>query len=102
MAGTRPGHDARQRQLVLPTWPSECLPEKRRKSTRPRRPAAKNLDGSDWGVLVIVTTIMLDPSNDRYNEKLVERLSRAANEYLARSSEAAAFVLVNRMRQWPR
>jgi hypothetical protein len=62
---------------------------------------AKNLDGSEWGVLVIVTTMELDPKSDRYNERLVERLSRAANGYLARSSEATAFVLVNRMRQWP-
>ena len=62
---------------------------------------ARNLDGSEWDVLVIVTTIVLDPNNDRYNDTLVERLSRAANGYLARSSEATAFVLVNRMRQWP-
>jgi hypothetical protein len=49
-----------------------------------------------------VTTIELDPNNDRYNERLVETLSRAANGYLARSSEATAFVLVNRMRHWHR
>jgi hypothetical protein len=63
---------------------------------------ATNLDGSERGILVIVTTIELDPKSGRYNERLVEKLSRAANGYLARSSEATAFVLVNRVRHWPR
>jgi hypothetical protein len=63
---------------------------------------ANNLDGSERAILVIMTTIELDPKSDRYNERLVEKLSRAANEYLARSSEATAFVLVNRLRHWPR
>jgi hypothetical protein len=57
---------------------------------------AEGLDGSEQSVLVIVTTIELDPKNDRYSGALVEKLSRAANAYLASSSEAAAFVLVHR------
>jgi hypothetical protein len=31
---------------------------------------------------------------------LVEKLSRAAQEYLAASPEATGFVLINRMRDW--
>jgi hypothetical protein len=57
---------------------------------------AEGLDGSEQSILVIVTTIELDPKNDRYSHALVERLSRAANAYVASSSEATAFVLINR------
>jgi hypothetical protein len=56
---------------------------------------AEGLDGSEQSVLVIVTTIELDPKHDRYDDRLVEKLSRAARGYLAVSSEAAAFLLVN-------
>jgi len=42
----------------------------------------------------------LDPKSDRYKEKLVERLSRAAKEQLARSSEADGFIIMNPFRQW--
>jgi hypothetical protein len=61
---------------------------------------AEGLDGSERRVLVIVTTIELDPKSHRYDDRLVERLSRAAKGYLARSSEATAFVLMNRPRNW--
>jgi hypothetical protein len=45
------------------------------------------------GVLIIVTTIELDPKHHRYDDRLIERLSRAARGYLALSSKATAFVL---------
>jgi hypothetical protein len=61
---------------------------------------AEGLDGSERRVLVIVTTIELDPKSHRYDDRLVEKLSRAAHGYLARSSEATAFVLMNRPRDW--
>jgi hypothetical protein len=61
---------------------------------------AERLDGSERRVLVIVTTMELDPKSHRYDERLVERLARAANRYLARSSEATAFVLMNRPKDW--
>ena len=63
---------------------------------------AQKQDGSEQRVLVIVTTMELDPENQRYKKRLVEKLSRAAKEYLARSSVASAFVIVNPMRQWHR
>lgn len=46
-------------------------------------------------MLVIVTTMELDPKNKRYKAKLAEQLARAAKEYLAQSSEAASFVTMN-------
>ena len=61
---------------------------------------AKAQDGGEQRILVIVTTIPLEPSNKDYKKSLVERLSRAASDYLADSKEAASFLLVSRMRDW--
>ena len=51
-------------------------------------------------MLAIVTTLELDPKNQNYKKPFVERLSRAAKEYLAYSDEATAFVLMDRPRDW--
>ncbi len=59
---------------------------------------AKAHDGSEQRVLVIVTTIPLDPGQKGYKNSLVERLSRAARDYLADSNEAASFMLMHRLR----
>jgi hypothetical protein len=61
---------------------------------------AKADDGSEQRVLVIVTTIPLEPKEKGYKKSLVERLSRAAREYLAESKEASSFMLVHRLRDW--
>jgi len=61
---------------------------------------AKAQDGSEQGELVIVTTIPLEPNDKGYKRSLVERLSRAAHDYLADSKEAASFVLLSRLRDW--
>jgi hypothetical protein len=61
---------------------------------------ARTQDGSEQSVLVIVTTIPLEPDHEGYKKSLVERLSRAARDYLADSNEAASFLLVNRLRDW--
>jgi hypothetical protein len=37
----------------------------------------------------------LDPAGRHYKKKLVEKLSHAASEHLAQSSDASAFVIVN-------
>ena len=52
---------------------------------------AKNNDGSEYRVLAIVTTLELDPKSQDYKKPFVEKLSRAARDYLADSDEAAAF-----------
>jgi len=62
--------------------------------------AARSLDGEEHRMLVVVTTTALGPRAKGFKERLVEELSRAANEYLMASSEAAGFVLINRMRDW--
>jgi hypothetical protein len=61
---------------------------------------AKADDGSEQPILVIVTTIGLEPKEKGYKKSLVERLSRAARDYLADSKEASSFVLVHRLRDW--
>ena len=57
-------------------------------------------DGAEQRVLVIVTTIPLEPDDKGYKKSLVERLSRAAHDYLADSHEASSFLLISRLRDW--
>ena len=61
---------------------------------------ARTHDGVEQRVLVIVTTIPLEPDDKGYKKSLVERLSRAARDYLADSKEAASFLLMSRLRDW--
>jgi hypothetical protein len=61
---------------------------------------AKAHDGGEQRVLVIITTIPLEPNDKGYKRSLVERLSRAARDYLADSNEAPSFMLASRMRDW--
>ena len=61
---------------------------------------AKAQDGAEQRVLVIVTTIPLEPDDKGYKKSLVERLSRAAHDYLVDSNEASSFLLVSRLRDW--
>ena len=61
---------------------------------------AKTDDGGEQRVLVIVTTIPLEPGDKGYKKSLVERLSRAARDHLAESKEAASFLLMSRLRDW--
>ena len=51
-------------------------------------------------MLGIVTTLELDPKSHHYKKPFVEKLSKAAADYLVDSGEAAAFVLMNRARDW--
>jgi hypothetical protein len=55
---------------------------------------------SEQRILVIVTTVPLDPGQKGYKKSLVEKLSRVAREHLAESKDAEAFVLINRLRDW--
>jgi hypothetical protein len=48
--------------------------------------SATTEDGVERRILVIVTTIELDPKHDRYSKELVGKLSRPAEEHLAHSS----------------
>ena len=62
--------------------------------------AAHGQDGGGQRILVIVTTLPLDPGHKGYKMSMVEKLSRAAHEHLAASKEADSFVLINRLRDW--
>jgi hypothetical protein len=61
---------------------------------------ARTGDDAEQRILVIVTTIGLDAQHKGYKKSLVEKLSRAARDYLAASKEADGFVLINRLRDW--
>jgi hypothetical protein len=43
---------------------------------------------SGYRVLAIVTTLELDPKSQNYKKPFVEKLSRAARDYLADSDDA--------------
>ena len=58
-------------------------------------------DDSVQSILVVVTTLALEPESKRYKKNLVIRLSDAAREYLsANPALASGFVLMNRLRDW--
>lgn len=61
---------------------------------------ASACDGADEKILVIITTLPLDPAHKRYKRSLIERLSEAAREHLAATSEASSFLLMNRPHEW--
>jgi hypothetical protein len=61
---------------------------------------ARGKDDNEQRVLVIVTTVKLDPAEKGYKKSLVDKLSRAARDYLAETKEVESFMLVNRFREW--
>ena len=60
----------------------------------------RSRDGSERRVLLVVTTLELDPESEKYRKKLVNRLSDAVSLYLEAESDVAEFILVNRTRDW--
>ena len=52
-------------------------------------------DGRETQILVVATTVPLDPKDERYRKSLVERLSEAARDYLTQSNQATWFVLIS-------
>ena len=61
---------------------------------------ARDHDGREYRVLAVVTTLELDPESHDYKKPFVEKLSKVAADYLTSSGEAAAFVLMNRPKDW--
>ena len=58
-------------------------------------------DGTQQRILVVATTVVLDPKNKKYRRSLVDRLSTAARAYLADSNEAEWFVLIDgKPKEW--
>ena len=62
---------------------------------------AYDLDGAPFRILVIVTTLELDPGSKHYKVHYLTKLTDAARDYLAKSDQVKAFVLVNRPKDWP-
>jgi hypothetical protein len=60
----------------------------------------KTRDGSDRNVLVVVTSLVLDPQSENYKKKLVDRLSKEASAYVAGKAGITDFVLINRIKEW--
>jgi hypothetical protein len=60
----------------------------------------KTREGSDRNVLVIVTSLVLDPQSEKYKKKLVDRLSKEASAYVAGNAGITDFVLINRIKEW--
>ena len=58
-------------------------------------------DGSRRRVLVIVTTLSLNPEGQGYKRDKVRRLSEYAKGYVSENpGEADAFLLMNRVKDW--
>jgi hypothetical protein len=61
---------------------------------------AQTLDGQERQILAVITTIELDPKNERYKKGLIDKLSAAARDYLAKSDHVKEFVLMTRPKDW--
>jgi hypothetical protein len=64
------------------------------------RQLAVSVDGAARPMLVVVTTLQLDPSREGYKKSLVDKLSSAAKEHLSRFPSMAGFVLINCLKDW--
>jgi len=53
-------------------------------------------------MLMISTTLELDPDREGYKKAVIHRLERAAKEHLAQFPDVAGFVLINRPKDWRR
>ncbi len=62
--------------------------------------AAHSQDGREQQILVIVTTAELDPQSGRHKKGIVEKLSGAARDYMAKSAHVTAFLLMNQPKDW--
>ncbi|MDE3174941.1 MAG: hypothetical protein KGM15_02395 [Pseudomonadota bacterium] len=56
--------------------------------------------GVEKKVLLVVTTLELDPQGKGYSAKNVERLHDAARAHLAQAPELAGYVIVDRPKDW--
>ncbi len=57
-------------------------------------------DGSERHVLVIVTTLELDPHNERYKKKLVNRLREEAAAFVAERFDVTDYILIDNPKNW--
>jgi hypothetical protein len=57
-------------------------------------------NGETRRILVIVTNATLDTGAKKYNPQTIERLTTAAEEFLAESGAADGYLFANRLRDW--
>lgn len=60
----------------------------------------RTVDGQEQKILVVVTTLELDPDCKKFKQKLVDQLSGSAREYIAETKAADGYILINRYRDW--
>ena len=58
--------------------------------------------GGPRKILIVVTTLELDPHREGYKKKLVEGLSSAVDEFVVASDDLDGYCLINRLREWNR
>ena len=51
-------------------------------------------------ILIVVTSLELDPHHKRFKRQLVDGLSSAAEEFITASGDIDGYCLINRMRDW--
>jgi hypothetical protein len=62
---------------------------------------ARSSDGTVKSILVIVTTLELEPESKKFKKDKIERLSGAAQEFIAEQSPAVeSFLLMSRVKDW--
>lgn len=59
-------------------------------------------DGDETSVLVVVTTLTLEPDAKGYSAKNIARLHEAARAFVAQTEGVTAYALVNRPKEWDR
>jgi hypothetical protein len=58
--------------------------------------------GGPRKLLIVVTTLELDPHRKGYKKELVEGLSSAVDEFVVASDDLDGYCLINRLREWNR
>jgi hypothetical protein len=61
---------------------------------------ARQRDGGEETLLVLLTTLTLDESAKGYNAKNMGRLRQAAEAFLAENAEFAGYAILNRPKEW--
>ena len=63
--------------------------------------SSAGLAGQALPILVIITSLELDPQHARFSTKNFERLTASAKEWIeANASEASDYLLMNRPKKW--
>jgi hypothetical protein len=56
--------------------------------------------GGPRKILIVATTLELDPHHKNFKRQLVDGLSSAAEDFVTASDDLDGYCLINRLRQW--